>query len=340
MSRPKKLTLAAVGVVVAVLLGVTVWVLVANDFRFHEERVTIEGPRGELDAVLSTPAAGDGPHGLVIFVHDDGPADASADDTYKPLWNAYAKSGFATLSWDKPGVDDAPGDWLGQSMHDRAGEVEAAISWAYTRPDVDTTRIGVWGIGQAGWVIPDVLATRTDLRFAVVVGPAINWLDQGEYQLRKKLAAQAAPQAQVRDALDRRSRQVALLRAGADYPTYLRSGVDPEPMNARRWGFVERNFRADAGASLSRISVPLLLVLGGRDRDVDVDQTEAIYRKQVRPPLLTVQRFDEATHAMTVKDIEYRDDFRVSARTVFAPSTVYAPGYLDALRIFAARNTK
>ncbi|WP_231875756.1 MULTISPECIES: alpha/beta hydrolase family protein [Gordonia] len=340
MSRRKKLALAALGTIAALVLGGTVWILVAGDFAIHEERVTIEGPRGELHAVLATPVNSEGPHGLVVFVHGDGPANASRDDTYKPLWDAYAKAGFATLSWDKPGVGGAPGDWLDQSMHDRETEVEAAVSWAYTRPDIDTTRIGVWGDGQAGWVVPEVLAARNDVRFAVLVGPAVNWLRQHEFALRSDLSAHGAPAPEASAELARRAQRVRLLEEGAGYAAYRRSGIDPEPMPPAQWGFAERNLRSDATASLPRIAVPLLLVLGGDDRTVDVDETESVYRRTVRPDLLTVKRFDDATHSITREGIEYRDDFRVAARTRFAPSSVYAPGYLDALRVFAKRHSQ
>lgn len=339
MSRTKKLTLAAVGVIVTLALGTTVWVLAVNDVGLHEERVTIEGPRGELSAVLDTPTKHDGPFGVVVVVHDAGPAQARTDRD-KSLWNAYAKAGFAILSWDKPGVDGAPGNWLDQSMRDRAAEVEAAISWAYTRPDLDTTRLGLWGAGEAGWVLPQVLATRNDIGFAVLVGPAVNWLRRDLFAVRTDLAVRRATPAEATVELDRRARRVALLESGADYRRYRASGVDPTPMSAAQWRFQVRNFRSDATASLGRISVPLLLVLGGDDRYADVDETESVYRRQVRPTLLTIKRFGDATHRITRKGIEYRDDFRVSARKFFAPASVYAPGYLDALRVFAQRNTK
>ncbi|MEU1923730.1 hypothetical protein ACWEV9_35290, partial [Streptomyces albogriseolus] len=32
--------------------------------------------------------------------------DATHDDGYKPMWEANAKAGYASLSWDKPGVAD------------------------------------------------------------------------------------------------------------------------------------------------------------------------------------------------------------------------------------------
>ncbi|GEE03908.1 hypothetical protein nbrc107696_43540 [Gordonia spumicola] len=341
MSRGKKLTLTAIGTVIALVVGVTVWILVANDFKFHEERVTIPGPRGELHAVLARPADTGGPYGLVVFVHGDGPANANRDDTYKPLWDAFAKAGFASLSWDKPGVDGAPGDWESQSMHDRAAEVDAAIAWAHTRSDIDTTRIGAWGVGQAGWVLPEVAHARPDLRFMILVGPAVNWLRQGEFALRTELRADGATPERIADQMARRTKRIALLRAGADYAAYLKSGVDDEPMSEARWGFESRNFRADSTADLATVSIPTLLVLGGRDRDVDVAETERVYRATMPPGTLTVKDVPDGTHSMTRNDIEYHPDgLQAFGRSIFAPRSIYVPGYLDALRVFAKRQTE
>lgn len=341
MGRRKKLTLVALGTVVALVLGAVVWILVAKDYAFHEERVTIQGPRSELHGVLATPADEDGPYGLVVFVHDDGPVDADDGDDYKPLWDAFAKAGFASLSWDKPGVEDAPGNWLDQTMHDRATEVDAAIAWAHTRDDIDPTRVGAWGLGQAGWVLPEVARARPDLRFMIAVDPAINWLRQDEFAARKEAITAGDSESEIKDASDRRARQVALIRRDADYRTYLDSKVDDDPVSAQRWAFLKRNAGADSTASLASIPVPTLLLLGGRDRSVDVAETDRVYRDRVKPDLLTVKEFPEGTHRMTRNDIEYRGgDIRTAGRSILAPRSVYAPGYLDTLRVFAKRQTE
>ncbi|WP_256986869.1 hypothetical protein [Streptomyces sp. BR123] len=52
----------------------------------------------------------------------------------------------------------APGDWLDQTMDDRAAEAADAIARAGQRPDVDGRRIGLWGAGQAGWTLPEIAA--------------------------------------------------------------------------------------------------------------------------------------------------------------------------------------
>ena len=171
-------SLAVVVVLIATLVG---WTLYQNTYDIREEKVTITGGSVPLQGVLALPEHGDGPFGLVVFVHGDGPVDATHETFYRPVWEAFAKAGYASLSWDKPGVNGAPGNWLDQSMDDRAAETEAAIEWARGRSDIDPSRIGLWGASQAGWVMPKVVNLDPDVAFVIAVGPAINWLQQGEF---------------------------------------------------------------------------------------------------------------------------------------------------------------
>ncbi|MEW2219437.1 CocE/NonD family hydrolase [Streptomyces sp. NPDC006990] len=108
---------------------------------------------------------------------------ATHDGGYRPLWEANAAAGYASLSWDKPGVAGAPGDRLEQSMQDRAEEAAAAIDWARERPGIDGDRIGLRGASQAGWVLAEV-AAETRVSFAITVSPATNWLRQAATTLR------------------------------------------------------------------------------------------------------------------------------------------------------------
>lgn len=326
-------TQIALGAVVAVALSAGGWVLYANDFAIREQRVTIPAPAQPLDGVLVLPKTGNGPFGLVVFVHGDGPADAGRDGFYRPIWESFAKAGYASLSWNKPGIGGAPGNWLNQSMADRADETSAAIDWARSRADIDPRRIGIWAISQGGWVAPEVAVRKPDLQFMILVGPAINWLRQGEYDLRAELRARAAPQDELTAALARRERTNQLLQGGATYHQYRLAGIDASPMSADRWGFVARNYRADVSATLPRLSVPVLLELGEADRNVDVAETERVYRALVRPDLLTVQTYPHASHSLAKEDLENNPD-SVKAYVIgtFAPRQIYAPSYLDNLR--------
>ena len=101
-------------------------------------------------------------------------------------------------------------------MDDRAREVAAAIDWARQRTEIDPNRIGLWGASQAGWVMPKVAAADPLLRFIIAVSPAINWLQQGRYNLLAELAKSGASPADVDAALARRDRNLQYLRADAE----------------------------------------------------------------------------------------------------------------------------
>lgn len=328
------------GAAVALVLSAGAWVAYKHDFAFREERVTIPGSAQPLEGVLALPKVGGSPHGLVVFVHGDGAANATRDDFYKPIWDAFARAGYASLSWNKPGVDGAPGNWLDQTMHDRAVEAEAVIDWARTRSDIDAQRVGLWGISQGGWVVPEIASRREDLQFAILVGSAVNWERQGEYNLLAEARARRASQEEIDIQLRRRNDTLRLLRDGAGYEEYRDAGIDPSPMTADRWNFVAANFRSDVSDLLPKVKIPLLLCLGEGDLNVDVAETERVYRELVPTELLTVLTYPDASHNIVKADydkpdLDTFDSFRAALVALFSPTSLYAPGYLDDLRNFA-----
>ncbi|QCH22516.1 Alpha/beta hydrolase family protein [Mycobacteroides salmoniphilum] len=328
--------LIALGGVVALVLGAGGWVMYAHDFAIRTQRLTIPGSIGPLEATLALPHHGDGPFGLVVFVHGDGAANATRDGFYEPMWESFAKAGYASLSWNKPGVNGGQGNWLYQSMHDRAAEAEAAIDWARQRTDIDPRRIGMWGISQGGWVVPEVAARRPDLQFVILVGAAVNWLRQGKYNLLANLRHRGASRSEIDAALSRREKSLQPLRDNATYEQYLAVQQDSDPMSADRWNFVRKNYRADVTDTLPQVKVPVLLALGDEDLNVDVDETEQVYRRALPPHQLTVQRYPKASHNIVKADLDNDENWRSTMVAVFSPRSLYAPGYLDNLRNYVA----
>ena len=209
--------LVAVLAVVAAAGGVAI---VQNDYDIDEQSVSIPFGDITLDGVLATPPGGREPLGLVVFVHGDGPIDATHDSFYRPMWESFARAGYASLSWNKQGVGGSAGNWLDQSMQDRADEVEAAIAWASQRPDIDPKRIGLWGASQAGWVMPKVARQTPDLCFMIAVSPAINWERQGRYNTVAQMQSDGASQADIDRAIVKSDLMRRLLDDGATFEEY------------------------------------------------------------------------------------------------------------------------
>lgn len=314
------------------LAGAVLW---QHAYDVDEQRVVIRHGGHTLNGVLALPKNGRSRHGLVVYVHGDGPVDATHDDGYKPLWEANAQAGYASLSWDKPGVAGAPGNWLAQSMDDRADEAAAAIAWARARPDIDGGRIGLWGASQAGWVLPKI-AAKTPVSFAVAVSPAINWLRQGRYNLLAELRADGASDARTDAAIARSDTTRRLLERRATFEEYVTArGGDADGMTADRWAFISKNYTADATEDLRALrGVPVLLVLAGHDRNVDTADTERVYRRVLDAGgAMTVEHYPDATHSLLKQSIE-QSKLKITLTALFAPRSLFADGFLEGQRRF------
>ncbi|MGI5347982.1 alpha/beta hydrolase family protein [Streptomyces sp. CA-250714] len=323
-------SLVGVLVVAAGLVGVVLW---QNSYDMDEQRVSIRHGGHTLNGVLTTPRDGRKHHGLVVYVHGDGPVDATHDDGYKPMWEANAKAGYASLSWDKPGVNGAPGNWLDQSMNDRADEAAAAIAWARARPDIDGDRIGLWGASQAGWVLPKV-AAKTPVSFVIAVSPAINWLQQGRYNLLAELRAAGASTARTKAAIARSDTTRRLLKRHAPFEEYVKAMEgDADGMTADRWRFISKNYTADATQDLRALrGIPVLLITAGHDIHVDTADTERVYRKTLDAGgTLTVEHYPDAAHSLLKHSIE-QSDVKTTLTALISPRRLFADGFLDSQR--------
>lgn len=265
-----------------------------------------------------------GPHPLVILVHGDGPMPRDGFGYYRPLQTALARAGYASFSWDKPGVGASSGNWEAQSMQERTDEVLAAARQLRQRPDIDRARIGLWGISQAGWVMPLALARDPQLAFMISVSGAVNWTEQSRYLTGERLRQEGYLPQQIQTAL-RWNRQVNdWLQAGVRYPTYLqRMAKAPpgcqEPMSEARWYFAMRNLNADVRTHLPQVRVPVLALFGAYDRNVDVTQSLSVYRTllhQSGDPRSAVRLFPNADHGLIPATGPIQIDGRSSLRNL------------------------
>lgn len=254
------------------LACIVVWRLQDLDLsgRRHEQ-FSFSANASQLEGTLWLPE--EPPRAAVVLVHGDGPQDRSSNGGYAPQINSLLEAGIAVASWDKPGVGASRGNWLDQSMQDRAAEVREAISRLKQRlPDIAA---GALGYSQAGWVIPEL--SPADADFAVLVGAAVSWQNQGRYYTRTRLRLAGATPAQIGQEMTRqRLEDERLFADPATRPADLPDGLGPD-----RWRFIKRNRSADASKRLQTFSVPLLAVWGAEDLNVDPHRNASIYRELV-----------------------------------------------------------
>ncbi|MBN3818951.1 alpha/beta hydrolase [Paraburkholderia sp. Se-20369] len=272
----KRTTFVCLGiaVVAALLLALGAFMLSGlSDFELKNARVTtltFRSGDAELVGTLALPAhAPDAP--IALLVHGDGPRDRFSDSAMLPLVNRLLDAGIGVFAWDKQGIGRSGGDWLGQSMQDRADETRAAMLRVRAAVGPEN-KIGLLGFSQGGWVIPRV-ANTVRPAFSVIVGAAVSWRRQGTYLTRQQLQATGMQPERIDATLAAERRANDDIFGRADAPADPRRRPDIEP---RRFGFIARNYAEDSSQAIATMRGPVLAVWGAQDRNVDpVDEANA-----------------------------------------------------------------
>jgi pimeloyl-ACP methyl ester carboxylesterase len=128
---------------------------------------------------------GEGLHPAVIVVHGDGPQTRTSTPGTNDVIRIFGQAGFAVFVWDKPGSGASTGAFdQEEKLQQRAEILAEGVQVLVDHPAIDPDRIGVWGISQAGWVMPLALEQTDDIAFMIVVsGGGEDSIEQLAYQL-------------------------------------------------------------------------------------------------------------------------------------------------------------
>ena len=270
-------------------------------------------------------------HPSIVIVHGSGAVDRfGADGTLHPIISHFTASGYAVLSYDKPGVGDSAGDWLRQTFEDRAAETVAATRFLAAHPAVDSTRIGLWGISQGGWVGPLAAVLAPDeISFLIVVSAsAMSPCAQFEHQLRTEMTRDGFDDGQIAAALALSARRTAALSAGVPGAEIL--AAESEALRAEPWyrycraeadelEFVRPIWQFDLSPSLRSLRCPLLAIWGADDIHMPAQVCAAGFAADLATaghPDFRLQVYPRAGHRM-----------RVDAPGL--PPDTFAAGYLE-----------
>ena len=292
-----------------------------TDSSFVAEPVWLEAPTGTVYGTLLLPE-GAGPHPAALLIAGSGPTDRDGNTMGLPgknnslryLAEALAGCGVATVRYDKRGI----------------GESQAAA------PSEADLRFETYVDDAAAWI----RQLQADPRFASVAvvghseGSLIGMLaaEQAGAARLVSLAGLARPAPEVlRDQLRPRlpvelwqasERILETLEAGQttaaeDVPPALlmlyRPSVQPYLIS---W------FRHHPTAIVARLTLPILLVQGTTDIQVDVEEAEALHRAQPEARLALIEGMNHVLKAVP-------GDLAQQQSSYFDPALPLAPGLAD-----------
>jgi pimeloyl-ACP methyl ester carboxylesterase len=324
--------------------------------------VSFPGPAGKLEGSLFLPESR-GPHAAIVLVHS---ARGNSRLDYLQEARFFAEHGVAALAYDKRGTGGSDGDLKEADFEFLAQDAVAAARYLRARAEVDSARVGYWGIGQGGWIAPLAAASDTAAAFVVLVSaPIVSPLEQTMYERTEELAAKgldegsAAALARLRrrvweywlkpegsgtaasdslhGAFNKAKRQPWFARAvvSHDLPESLvvdeAMGSNEHP--ARQWLVDDMptfwSLRHDPIAVLKRVRAPILAIFGDKDRVVPVEESVANFRAALGAAYNrrgTTRLFRGADHAM------------MSRRGAGPFAKIeHAPGYRDSMMAWLGR---
>jgi pimeloyl-ACP methyl ester carboxylesterase len=311
------------------------------DFELTEEPISFQYKEHRLKGVLSKPKNKDS-YPIVIFVHGDGAADRYQKGYYKYIWQQLNQAGIACLSWDKQGVGESSGNWLNQTMDDRAAEVQAAIHFLNQRPDIE--EISLWGISQGGWVIPKVAQLAPEIRSLIFHSPAINWLRQGKYHSRKRLKREGYTSEQIDQGLEYHDHVTTFLHQ--DNYTAYQNHYDQQTdfikeafslMSKERWHFAVKNHKTDITEDLNNIDLPILALFGAADVHVDAQESKSVFDEIFsQKTAYKSYLFTDADHILFDNHKKGKADTKedIWYKLLYKGENVFAAGMLEAVSDF------
>ena len=279
---------------------------------------------------------------VIVFVHGSGPEDYSSSDNYRYLWEEFTKAGFACFSWDRPGVGLSQGNWFDISIDERANEVINAIKMLKLNSKVDTLNIGLWGISQAGWVIPKVACVISPAFVISVSAPVTTAFDQEIYRLRSELSKDGFSTNAIDSAINYTA---AVRKAVLDGKEFAAFDSIQQLINEHKWSsyvltggkelyqYLNVILKDDHVPDLGCLKCPILSIWGENDLLVPPNSSADKYNEVMRNMgniKARIEIIPDADHTLTYnttgrrqETIERRNNYRDQ------PELIFARGYVE-----------
>ncbi len=251
-----------------------------------------------LRGVLFRPP-GVGPHPAIVILHGSGQASGTPPFVTAHA-NAFARKGIAVLSYDKRGSGASGGDFETSTYKDFIEDALAALRMLDNHPDIDPTRLAVFGSSESGWFTPEIAHRNSSVRFIINrSGPPTSWIETNLWEIRHELKAAGLRDDREIDAfLELRKDIWDYYRAAASAENELQSvralleeriaGIDQRWLRATGMAvasYEQAKFERyvadifyDPLPYLEALDVPMFALLAGADQNVPSAQAEQMLK--------------------------------------------------------------
>ncbi|MBV8781828.1 MAG: alpha/beta fold hydrolase [Phycisphaerae bacterium] len=316
---------------------------------YRDEQVGFENGAVHLAGTLTIPT-GNGPFPAVIFITGSGPQNRDEElFGHKPflvIADDLTRGGFATLRADDRGVGGSTGGPVSNfTTAELATDAQAALAFLKTRPEIAADRIGLLGHSEGAIIAPLIASQRKDIAFVIMLaGSGV----PGDQILRKQSELLAQSRGESADDISRQSAafQQAMKSIESNAPltathdavrnlilTQLASVSTTQPgdgdasielqtlaaMNQMTSPWFRFFLTYDPRPALRKLSVPVLVLAGDKDRQADPDQnlpeiTKALAESGDKD--VTIQKLPGLNHLFQTADTGSVQEYPLIQETI------------------------
>jgi len=275
--------------------------------------VWFQSTNTRLVGTLYVPAPASGPRAGIVLLQG---SSSNLRHEFRFFADLFARAGLVVLAFDKRGKGESSGDYGAATYDDLAGDAAAAVECLRSQREVDSLRVGVWGLSQGAFIAPLVAARVPSLRFIVAVSaPGVPVGECAAFQDSVRLTSAGFDAADVVRAvsLNKRlfewlrtrgdERELAALLAEEDGAPWRRASSLPArlPSGPALEGWYWRGRTLDPAPWWRAVSVPVLAIYGAADELVPAKASSKRVQRALRKGSsrdVTVRVFPAANHEL------------------------------------------
>ena len=127
----------------------------------------------------------------------------------------FCRAGFVALIFDKRGSGRSTGNYLAASTAELVADAAATVRFLKRRAEVDSTRVGIWGLSQGALLSPRVAAAAPVAFVVAVSGPSISLGEVSTFQDSARVVEHGFSEADGAEAAQGQREILRWLREGA-----------------------------------------------------------------------------------------------------------------------------
>lgn len=273
------------------------------------EKIQVKNNEIFLEGILTT-SINKKRNPLIIVAHTSGAATRDSE-VYQHLIDILPKNGIAVFIFDRRGSGQSTGNFENATFLDLASDIIASINLLKQRKDIDSSKIGIWGLSQGGWIAPLVASKSEDVSFIIPISSSgVSPAEQMNYSAEFELRDNGFSEEKVNLMLKIRKSVNEYFRGEKDYSAVLNEvnsvrsedwfkfayldGELPKNPTETKW-FQELDFTPIP--IIKKINIPVLLLYGEKDPWVPVQKSIEIW-KEYGPKDLKIDQIKDANHFM------------------------------------------